>query len=58
MILERNSLVCLVKPILIYACKICGNGNVDILEQVQLNFLKSILNLKNLHIIALYMVKL
>ena len=35
-----------VKTILLYACEICGHGNVDILEQVQLNFLKSILNLK------------
>ena len=34
-----------VKPILLYACEICGHGNVDILEQVQLKFLKSILNL-------------
>ena len=35
-----------VKPILLYACEICGHGNVEILEQVQLKFLKSILNLK------------
>ena len=34
-----------VKPILLYACKICGHGNFDILEQVQ-TFLKSILNFK------------
>ena len=47
-----------VKPILLYACEICGHGDVDILEQVQLKFLKSILNLKNLHQIALCMVKL
>ena len=46
------------KPILLYACKICGHGNVDILKQVQLKFFKSILNLKNLHHIALCMVKL
>ena len=37
-----------VKPILSYACEICGHGNVDILEQV-LKFLKSILSLKNIH---------
>lgn len=35
-----------IKPILLYACEICGFGNVDILEQVQLKFLKTILNLK------------
>ena len=35
-----------VKPILLYACEICGHGNVDILEQVELKILKSILNLK------------
>ena len=35
-----------VKPILLYACEICGYGNVDRLEQIQLKFLKSILNLK------------
>ena len=47
-----------VKPILLYACEICGHGNVDILEQVQLKFLKSILNLKNSTPIGLFMVKL
>ena len=31
-----------VKPILLCACEICGHGNVDILEQIQLKFLKSI----------------
>ena len=46
-----------VKPILLYACEIYGNGNVDILEQVQLKFLKSILNLKNIHLKTLYMLK-
>ena len=35
-----------VKLILLNACEIYGYGNVDILEQVQLKFLKSILNLK------------
>ena len=35
-----------IKPILLHACEICGYGNVNILEQVQLKFLKSILNLK------------
>ena len=41
-----------VKPILLYACEICGYGNIDRLEQIQLKFLKSILNLKT------FMVKL
>ena len=35
-----------VKPILLYGCEIIGTGNIDILEQVQLKFLKLILNLK------------
>ena len=35
-----------IKPILLYACEICGYGNVNILEQVQLKFLNAILNLK------------
>ena len=35
-----------VKPILLYGCEVIGTGNINILEQVQLNFLKYILNLK------------
>ena len=35
-----------VKPILLYGCEVIGTGNIDILEQVQLKFLKTILNLK------------
>ena len=35
-----------VKPILLYGCEVIGTGNITILEQVQLNFLKYILNLK------------
>ena len=35
-----------VKSILLYSCEIYGYGNVDMLEQIQLKFLKSILNLK------------
>ena len=36
----------LIKPILLYGCEIWGFGNLDIIERVQLNFLKLILNLK------------
>ena len=35
-----------VTPILLYGCEVIGTGNIDILEQVQLKFLKVILNLK------------
>ena len=35
-----------IKPILLYACEIWGFGNLDIIERVQLKFLKLILNLK------------
>ena len=35
-----------VKPILLYGCEVIGMGNIDIFEQVQLKFLKLILNLK------------
>lgn len=35
-----------IKPKLLYGCDIFGYGNVDMLEQVQLKFLKTILNLK------------
>ena len=36
----------LIKPILLYGCEIWGFGNLDIIERVQLKFLKMILNLK------------
>ena len=36
----------LIKPILLYGCEIWGFGNLDIIERVQLKFLKLILNLK------------
>ena len=36
----------LIKPILLYGCEIWGFGNLDIIERVQLKFLKGILNLK------------
>ena len=36
----------LIKPILLYGCEIWGFGNLDIIERVQLKFLKRILNLK------------
>ena len=36
----------LIKPILLYGCEIWGIGNIDIIERVQLKFLKMILNLK------------
>ena len=35
-----------IKPILLYGSEIHGFGNIDILERVQLKFLKYILNLK------------
>ena len=37
----------IVKPILLYGCEIWGYGNIDIIERVQLNFLKHILNMKS-----------
>jgi hypothetical protein len=36
----------MVKPILLYGCEIWGFGNLDIVERVQLKFLKHILCLK------------
>ena len=36
----------LVKPILLYGCEVWGFGNLEIIERVQLKFLKYILNLK------------
>ena len=36
----------LIKPILLYGCEIWVIGNIDILERVQLKFLKMILNMK------------
>ena len=35
-----------VNPILLSGCEFIGTGNINILEQVQLKFLKHILNLK------------
>lgn len=35
-----------IKPILLYGCEIWGFGNLNVLEQVQLKFLKQVLNLK------------
>jgi hypothetical protein len=35
-----------VKPILLYGSEICGYGNIDVIERVQLKFLKHILKLK------------
>ena len=37
----------LVKPILLYGCEIWGFGNIDVIERVQLMFIKRMLNLKN-----------
>ena len=36
----------LIKPILLYGCEIWAVGNIDIIERVQLKFLKMILNFK------------
>ena len=36
----------LVKPIILYGCEVWGFGNLEIIERVQLKFLKYILNLK------------
>ena len=46
----------LIKPILLYGCEIWAFGNLDIIERVQLKFLKLILNLKNKHRHIWYMV--
>lgn len=35
-----------IKPILLYGCELWGAGNVDVIERVQLKFLKHILHLK------------
>ena len=35
-----------IRPILLYGCEVWGYGNVEISEQVQLRFLKFVLNLK------------
>ena len=37
----------LVKPIILYGCEVWGFGNNDVIERVQLKFLKYILNAKN-----------
>jgi len=39
-------MLALVKPILLYGCETWGFGNIDMLERVQLIFLKYILGLK------------
>ena len=39
----------LVKPILLYGCEVWGFGNNDVIERVQLKFLKYILNAKKQH---------
>ena len=36
----------LVKPILLYGCEVWGFGNIEVIERVQLKFLKNILKLK------------
>ena len=36
----------LVKPILLYGCEVWGFGNIDVLEIVQLNFIKRVLKVK------------
>ena len=36
----------MIRPILLYGCEIWGYGNVEVIERVQLKFLKQILNLK------------
>ena len=37
----------LVKPILLYGCEVWGFGNIEVIERVQLKFMKYILKLKN-----------
>ena len=37
----------LVKPILLYGCEVWGFGNIDVLERVQLKFIKQVLKLKS-----------
>ena len=37
----------LVKPILLYGCEIWGFGNIDVIERVQLKYIKHVLNLKS-----------
>ena len=39
----------LVKPVFLYGCEVWVFGNIDIIERVQLKFLKYTLNLKKLH---------
>ena len=38
-----------IKPIFLYSCELCGIGNLDIIERVQLKFLKQILHLKKIN---------
>ena len=37
----------LAKPILLYECEVWGFGNIDVLERVQLKFIKQVLKLKS-----------
>jgi len=46
----------MIKPILVYGCKMWGFSNNDILEKMHLQFCKILLNLKTLTPIASYMV--
>ena len=36
----------IIKPILMYGCEICGFGDLRVIEQVQLKFLKFIFTIK------------
>ena len=44
--LQINLFDKMIKPILLYGCEIWGFGKLDIIERVQLKYLKYILNLK------------
>ena len=39
----------MIKPILSYGCEIWGFGTLELLERVQLKFLKYVLNLKKIN---------
>ena len=39
----------MIKPILLYGCELWGFGNIDIIERVQLKFIKHILHLKKIY---------
>ena len=36
-----------VKPVLLYGCEIWGFGNIEMIERVQLKFLKHLLNIRS-----------